>query len=291
MNRGYMETHRRGSDATTLDTRSTRSAADASDRADPLGVRYRRTWLAQQSWASRSAIVGALIGVARVGGAVRQDRQHDRHGRRRRLGVTPRSGSARTCCSTRPATAGSGSTSSRSGRSARCSGSCSTATGSPSAPGEGFLTWVVGPLARRRGVRRHRFPAGRRPTTRSGVAIISIGGMHHRRRRSALLIREEYYPELDWRRHARLHGGRRRGSARGLSAAAKRPPADGALIGAAHRLGARVLGRCRLGDGSIGTSVLACRRSRPCCIGARLGVHDATPTDGRHGTSTGDPVP
>ncbi len=206
-------------------------------------LRCGRTWLAQQSW--RAAQPSSVRSSARscwrccsTRSAARSSRSSSpsRH--------APRSGSAPTSCSTRPEAGGNGSTRSGSARSAPCSAIVLHGNGLTLGSDGGTLAWVVGPLARRRGVRRHRFPAGgdRRPAAASDHLDRRIQA--HRRRRSVCCSVRSTTPAST---------GSPRSSTRVVVASARcgperrreATPAERGARRCGHRLGARVLGRCR----------------------------------------------
>ena len=182
----------------------------------------------------------------------------------------PRSGSERTCCSIRFATAGQRFNVLAFGALGALFGIMLHGNLLTIGSGEGFLTWVLGPLVGARGVRRARARARphRRPARRR--AIIALGGVVLIGVVVGAVIREEYYPgstpspSSSTRRSSAW-------SARCLSVLRRRPPAAGA-----HRSGASD-GSSATGvvpisvTGSIGTSILGCAVPGV-IIGARLGL-------------------
>jgi ABC-type sugar transport system permease subunit len=118
----------------------------------------------------------------------------------------------------------------------------------------GTTSWVVGPLVGGLAFGAIGFllaatddPQRRRIISIAGFGLIGVA--------IGLLLREEYYPGVDWVTTlvytvvVALLGA-------GLSAAAKRPPQNGALIGAGIGWVLGYWGGADVGDGSIGTAIL-----------------------------------
>ncbi len=230
---------------------------------DPLGgghvtastseVALRRTWLAQQSWASRSAIVGALVGALVL--AVLFDKVRttivtvvvavsacaaiwiganllfdQARGRFRRFNTL------------------------RFGAVGALLGIVLHGNGLTLGSEGGTISWVVGPLIGGVAFGAIGFlsaatddPQRRRIISIAGFGLIGVA--------IGLLLREEYYPGVDWLTTliytvvVALSGA-------GLSAAAKQPPQNGALIGAGIGWVLGYWGGADVGDGSIGTAIL-----------------------------------
>lgn len=135
--------------------------------------------------------------------------------------------------------------------------------------GEGFLTWVVGPLVGAAafsilGVALARAnEAGQRMTIGlGGAAVIGLG--------TGLLIREEYHPGVDPVAIA-IYTAAGIAIGAGLSALRKRNPLGGALTGGAIGWIFGAWGGADLGDGNIATSIIACLIPA-LAIGYRIGL-------------------
>lgn len=135
--------------------------------------------------------------------------------------------------------------------------------------GDGFLTWVVGPLvgalavgAVAVGLAINDDPGRRMAIGVGGGAIIGIG--------TGLLIREEYYPGLD-PVAILIYTAIGLALGAGIDLLRKRPPLHGALTGGAIGWIFGAWGGADLGDGSIGTSVLAAGLPA-LALGYRLGI-------------------
>ena len=217
------------------------------------GTALRRSWLAQQSWASRSGMVGALVGVlvlAVLFGKIRStvitvvvavavcagiwiganllfDQTRDHWQRFNTLWF---------------------------GTLGALLGIVLQGNRLTLSSGGGFFSWVLGPLVAGLAFGAIGFVlAGtedlqrRRVVAVGGFAVIGVG--------IGLLLREEYYPGVDWVTTivytviVALLGA-------GLSALAKRPPQHGALIGAAIGWVLGYWGGADVGDGNIGTAIL-----------------------------------
>ena len=121
--------------------------------------------------------------------------------------------------------------------------------------GEGFLTWIIGPVAGAIAFSLLGFAiAATESTTRQAVAVggslaigIAIGA----------LIREQYHPGLDLLAIV-VYTVVVAGIGAGISVLAKRNPVGGALIGAAIGWTLGAWGGADLGGGSIVTSIVAC---------------------------------
>jgi alpha-glucoside transport system permease protein len=238
-------------------------AGSGPDPLDPLegphteesttGTKQRRAWLAQQSWASRSAIIGALIGalvlailfdkvrstvitvivaVAAcagiwIGANLLFDQTRERWQRFNTLWFGVFGFSLGVVLHGNGLTLGSSDT---------------------------FLTWIIGPLIGAVAFGAIGFLLAQTEDPRQRQ-IISIGGFTAIGVVVGLVLREEYQPGVDWvttivyTAVVGLLGA-------GLAVLAKRRPQHGALLGAALGWMLGYWGGADVGDGNVATAIL-----------------------------------